>query len=209
MLHNRTGKRTSVDPNDPQPDCQWISGKDADEAMSELLLKVVTPVAVEVTLAVQQELQARWDEVERLRKEQVERARYEAELAQRRYMRVDPSKLSHHSHGYRVGHYECLEHPGHTHDPSNEVHTCGTSKPTGEGLQNARRANQCQWRLTSKCNDPDRYGYHGYTHCSWLWRTARMHSSLSQTRNELHCGDWHAFHGVLTRWSSTTFFCNR
>src|SRR5580700_812090 len=73
MLHNRTGKRTSVDPNDPQPDCQWISGKDADEAMSELLLKVVTPVAVEVTLAVQQELQARWDEVERLRKEQVER----------------------------------------------------------------------------------------------------------------------------------------
>ena len=28
--------------------------------------------------------------MERLRKEQVERARYEAELAQRRYMRVDP-----------------------------------------------------------------------------------------------------------------------
>jgi DNA invertase Pin-like site-specific DNA recombinase len=76
--------------DDPQPDCQWISGKDVDEAVSELLLEVVTPVAVEVTLAVQQELQARWDEVERLRKEQVERARYEAELAQRRYMRVDP-----------------------------------------------------------------------------------------------------------------------
>jgi hypothetical protein len=61
--------------DDPQPDCQWISGKDVDEAVSELLLEVVTPVAVEVTLAVQQELQARWDEVERLRKEQVERAR--------------------------------------------------------------------------------------------------------------------------------------
>jgi len=30
------------------------------------------------------------DEVDRLRKQQVERARYEAELAQRRYMRVDP-----------------------------------------------------------------------------------------------------------------------
>jgi DNA invertase Pin-like site-specific DNA recombinase len=96
VYHVRAGRRVpdyicdgrTVD--DPQPDCQWISGKDVDEAVSELLLEIVTPVAVEVTLAVQQELQARWDEVERLRKEQVERARYEAELAQRRYMRVDP-----------------------------------------------------------------------------------------------------------------------
>lgn len=76
--------------DDPQPVCQWISGRDVDEAVGELLLGIVTPVAIEVTLAVQQELQARLDEVERLRKEQVERARYEAELAQRRYMRVDP-----------------------------------------------------------------------------------------------------------------------
>ena len=38
----------------------------------------------------QQELQARLHEVERLRTEQVERARYAADLAQRRYMRVDP-----------------------------------------------------------------------------------------------------------------------
>jgi hypothetical protein len=37
-----------------------------------------------------QELQARLDEAERSRQEQVERARHEAELAQRRYMRVDP-----------------------------------------------------------------------------------------------------------------------
>lgn len=35
-------------------------------------------------------LQARLDESDRLRKQHVERARYEAELAQRRYMRVDP-----------------------------------------------------------------------------------------------------------------------
>ena len=96
VYHVRAGRRVpdyicdgrTVD--DPQPVCQWISGKDVDEAVGELLLEVVTPVAVEVTLAVQQELQARWEEVERLRKEQVERARYEAELAQRRYMRVDP-----------------------------------------------------------------------------------------------------------------------
>lgn len=72
------------------PMCQWISGKDVDEAVGELLVEIVTPVAIEATLAVQQELQARLHEVERLRKEQVERARYEADLAQRRYMRVDP-----------------------------------------------------------------------------------------------------------------------
>jgi DNA invertase Pin-like site-specific DNA recombinase len=76
--------------NDPQPMCQWISGKDVDKAVGDLLLEIVTPTAIEATLAVQQELQTRLDEVERLRKQQVERARYESELAQRRYMRVDP-----------------------------------------------------------------------------------------------------------------------
>ncbi len=38
----------------------------------------------------QQELQARLEESDRLRRQHMERARYEAELAQRRYMRVDP-----------------------------------------------------------------------------------------------------------------------
>jgi hypothetical protein len=44
-----------------------------------------------VALTVQQEIQARQDEVDRLRQKQVERARYEADLAQRRYMHVDPA----------------------------------------------------------------------------------------------------------------------
>ncbi|HWW84738.1 MAG TPA: recombinase family protein [Vicinamibacterales bacterium] len=76
--------------NDPQPICQWIGGSEVDTAVSDLLLDIMTPVAIDVTLAVQQELQARLDEVDRLRHEQVERAQYEAELAQRRYLRVDP-----------------------------------------------------------------------------------------------------------------------
>ncbi len=50
----------------------------------------VNPVALEVTLAVQHELQSRLDEADRLRHAQVERAQYECDLAQRRYMRVDP-----------------------------------------------------------------------------------------------------------------------
>ena len=48
-------------------------------------------LALEVTLTVQQEMQARLEEVDRLRKKQVERARYEADLAQRRYLHVDPA----------------------------------------------------------------------------------------------------------------------
>jgi hypothetical protein len=96
IYHVRAGRRVpdylcdGRTVNDPQPVCQWISGTQADHAVGQLLLEVLTPMAIEVSLAVQQELQARVEEVDRLRKEQVERARYQAELAQRRYMRVDP-----------------------------------------------------------------------------------------------------------------------
>jgi hypothetical protein len=41
-------------------------------------------------LAVQQELQDRFEEADRIRQAQVERARYEEQLARRRYVRVDP-----------------------------------------------------------------------------------------------------------------------
>jgi hypothetical protein len=47
-------------------------------------------VALEVALRVQEELESRIDEADRLRHKQVERARYEADLARRRYMQVDP-----------------------------------------------------------------------------------------------------------------------
>jgi hypothetical protein len=71
-------------------DCQHISGKALDDAVSELLLTSVTPMALEVALAVQDEIRKRIEEADRLRQAQVERARYEASLAQRRYMKVDP-----------------------------------------------------------------------------------------------------------------------
>ncbi len=72
------------------PKCQAISGADIDRAMGDLLIEVMTPVALEVTLAVEQELRGRADEADGLRRKQVDRARYEAELARRRYMHVDP-----------------------------------------------------------------------------------------------------------------------
>jgi hypothetical protein len=67
-----------------------IPGANVDTAVSHLLMEAVTPVALEVSLAVQQELLSRLEEVDRLRLKQVERARYEANLAQRRYMQVEP-----------------------------------------------------------------------------------------------------------------------
>jgi DNA invertase Pin-like site-specific DNA recombinase len=71
--------------------CQTIPGRGIDQQIGELLLAMVTPVTLEVALTVQQELQSRLDEVERLRRQQVERARYEADLARHRYMQVDPN----------------------------------------------------------------------------------------------------------------------
>ena len=71
--------------------CQRLLGEHVDQAVGQLLIDTVTPLALEVTLRVQQEIQARLDEVDHLRKKQVERARYEADLAQRRYLHVDPA----------------------------------------------------------------------------------------------------------------------
>jgi DNA invertase Pin-like site-specific DNA recombinase len=73
-----------------EPFCQSIPGQSVDEAIGRLLIDAVTPVALEATLAVQHELQSRLEEADRLRSRHVERARYEAELARRRFMRVDP-----------------------------------------------------------------------------------------------------------------------
>ena len=73
-----------------RPVCQRITGEQIDKAVSDILVRTMTPLALEVALTVQQELQSRLDDADRLRQKRVERARYEAELAQRRYMNVDP-----------------------------------------------------------------------------------------------------------------------
>ena len=73
-----------------EPICETVPGTSIDQAIGELLIEVVTPVALEVALSVQQELQSRLEEADRLRQTQVERARYEAGLAERRYLRCDP-----------------------------------------------------------------------------------------------------------------------
>ena len=70
--------------------CQIVPGKGIDAAIGALLVELVTPMNLEVTLAVQRELESRAVEIDAARRQHVERTRYEAELARRRYMSVDP-----------------------------------------------------------------------------------------------------------------------
>jgi DNA invertase Pin-like site-specific DNA recombinase len=73
-----------------RPVCQHIRGGGLDRAISALLIELMTPMTVDIALAVQQEIDARVGETDALRRAQLERARYEAELARRRYMKADP-----------------------------------------------------------------------------------------------------------------------
>jgi hypothetical protein len=58
---------------------------------AKLLLDTVTPLALEVALTVQAELEARANEADQLRQSHVQRACERADLAHRRYLAVDPT----------------------------------------------------------------------------------------------------------------------
>jgi len=70
--------------------CQHILGAGLDAAMADLLLAQVTPFTIDTALAVYEELHTQVEAAQHLQDQQVERARYAAELAQRRFLRVDP-----------------------------------------------------------------------------------------------------------------------
>ncbi|WP_246724815.1 hypothetical protein [Rhizobium leguminosarum] len=56
-----------------------------------LIAEQMTPAAVELAIEVRKEIEARHEEADRLRCRAVERARTETDLAQRRFMLVDPN----------------------------------------------------------------------------------------------------------------------
>jgi DNA invertase Pin-like site-specific DNA recombinase len=72
------------------PPCQCIPGAELDQAVGKVLVETMTPAKLELALAVQQEIDEREAETGRLYQMQVDRARYESTLAQRRYKAVDP-----------------------------------------------------------------------------------------------------------------------
>lgn len=73
-----------------RPICQRVPGGALDEAVARDLLEAMTPATLEVALEVFEQLRQRRNEVDRLRKAQIERAREEAEGAGRQYLLVRP-----------------------------------------------------------------------------------------------------------------------
>ena len=70
--------------------CQSFLGDGVDKAIAELIKDAVTPMALKATLKVYNEFQQRFEETDKIRRLQVERTQYDADLAQRRYLQVDP-----------------------------------------------------------------------------------------------------------------------
>ncbi|MFI7644391.1 recombinase family protein [Nonomuraea sp. NPDC049400] len=81
-------QRAKIEHNEPL--CQTLPGADLDAHISALLLDALTPLAIEAALTVAAELAHRADQADQQRAALVERARYQADLARRRYLAVDP-----------------------------------------------------------------------------------------------------------------------
>jgi N-methylhydantoinase A/oxoprolinase/acetone carboxylase beta subunit len=71
--------------------CQFVPGAVVEAALGRLVIDLVKPSALEITVAVQDELHKRFEETDRQCSRHVERAQYEADLARRRTMNVDPN----------------------------------------------------------------------------------------------------------------------
>jgi len=72
------------------PACQVIPGSMIDEEIGTLLLQMLQPLTLDISVAVQQELESRLEEADHLRQQNVQRANHEANLARERFMQVDP-----------------------------------------------------------------------------------------------------------------------
>jgi len=80
QLHNQLGGAT----------CQWIRGDGVDAAVAHALLEAMTPAQLQVSLATLDQIEERARQVDRQWQLRLERAHYEADLAQRRFRAVEP-----------------------------------------------------------------------------------------------------------------------
>ena len=74
-----------------QSPCQRVSGRVVDQEVAELLLRSFTPESVEIAFQIQHELRQRYEAIDLMRKQHLQRLEYEATTARRRYMQVDPN----------------------------------------------------------------------------------------------------------------------
>jgi len=76
--------------NSAAPNCQSIAGGPIDEMIGTLVVEKMTPAAVELAFEIRAEIESRQEEADQLRRRTIERAQVDADLAQRRFMLVDP-----------------------------------------------------------------------------------------------------------------------
>lgn len=70
--------------------CQFLRGDGLDQAVTQVFLAAMQPAHLQVSLATLQQLEAQARAVDRQRQLRLERARYDVDLARRRYVAVDP-----------------------------------------------------------------------------------------------------------------------
>jgi hypothetical protein len=70
--------------------CQSLRGDGVDRAVAAALLEAMTPAQLDIALATFEVVEAQARQLDQQWQQQLERARYEAELARRRYLAVDP-----------------------------------------------------------------------------------------------------------------------
>jgi len=70
--------------------CQYVYGGNIDRVIGDLLLESINPMTTDAAVSIQREMAERKEEILQLYGQQMERARYEMDLAKRRYLRVDP-----------------------------------------------------------------------------------------------------------------------
>ena len=73
-----------------QQPCQEIRGDQVDAAVAQAFLEAIEPAQIEVSLAALDQVTAAARRIDQQWQRSVERARYEADLARRRYLAVDP-----------------------------------------------------------------------------------------------------------------------
>jgi DNA invertase Pin-like site-specific DNA recombinase len=73
-----------------QPACQRVPGREVDQAVAEVVLSALTPVQIELSLAVLEELERQQAVLRTQWGLRLEAAGYAVRLAQRRYEQVDP-----------------------------------------------------------------------------------------------------------------------
>ena len=80
QVHKQQGGRT----------CQFVRGDGVDAAVACLFLEAIQPAQLEVSLATLEQIEDQARHVERQWQLRLERARYEADLARRRFLAVEP-----------------------------------------------------------------------------------------------------------------------